>query len=383
MRIHWCGTGLSSGPGLRSLLAAGYPVTIWTQPVGQGQALAGDLTQDIRPFTPGGVDAELAKDDIVVSMLPAEMHADLARHCVGHGAHFVWAGLITPEVAMLDDLARRSGSVVIGEVGLEPGIDHLMAHDLVTAYRAAPAYHPDNVLSFTSLCGGFPAVPDAFRYKFGWSPAGVLRALRAPARYRRDYVDLAIAHPWDAVRQAVLALPSPESFEIYPNRDSLPYRQTYRFDPHWQVRDFLRGTLRPLGWADAWQPVFAELAALPAHADDTAEARLHEMADRLAAAHSYAEGESDRVVMSVGLAAERAGRPVWQRTWLLDATGDVRGSAMARLVSGAVALAVESVAARELPAGVHPVPHDPRLVARWLGRIAAMAQFCRWTDTVR
>ena len=80
MRIHWCGTGLSSGPGLRALLAEGRPVTVWTQPVGQGQALVGDLTADIRPFETGALIAALARGDIVVSMLPADMHAELARH---------------------------------------------------------------------------------------------------------------------------------------------------------------------------------------------------------------------------------------------------------------------------------------------------------------
>ena len=64
--------------------------------------------------------------------------------------------------------------------------------------------------------------------------------------------------------------------------------------------------------------------------------------------------------------AEREGRPVWHRTWTLDATGDVRGSAMARLVSGTVALAVEAVMQREIPVGLHGAPHDPRIVARWL-----------------
>lgn len=379
MRIHWCGTGLSSGPGLRGLIAAGHPVTVWSDPVAQGVALAGDLTDDIRPYGLGAVDAALAQGDIVVSMLPAGPHADLARHCVGHGAHFIWPGYITPELAALDDRARRAGSVVLGEVGLSPGIDHLLAHDLVAAYRAAAAFHPDNVLNFTSLCGGFPAAPDAFRYKFAASPADDLRALRTPARYRRDFTDLTIAHPWDAVRPTVLPLPKPESFELFPNRDSLAYLPVYRFDPHWQVREFLRANLRPLGWADAWQPVFAALAGLPAHNDDAAEAQLAALAESLGAAHAYAPGEADRAVLSVTLRAERAGRPVWQQGWILDATGDVRGSAMARLVSGPVALAAGAVMARELPAGVHPMPHDPRLVARWIAAIAPLAQTFRRT----
>jgi saccharopine dehydrogenase-like NADP-dependent oxidoreductase len=67
---------------------------------------------------------------------------------------------------------REAGLVSVNEVGLDPGIDHLMAHDLVARYRASKAYHNDNVLSFTSYCGGVPKMANAFRYKFSWAPAG-------------------------------------------------------------------------------------------------------------------------------------------------------------------------------------------------------------------
>jgi saccharopine dehydrogenase (NADP+, L-glutamate forming) len=72
--------------------------------------------------------------------------------------------------------------------------------------------------------------------------------------------------------------------------------------------------------------------------------------------------------------AERQGRPVWHGSWVLDAWGDARGSAMARLVSGTVVLAVEAVADRAIPAGVHGAPSDPRLVHRWLAALDPLAQ---------
>lgn len=370
MRIHWCGTGLSSGPGLRALLAEGRPVTVWTQPVGQGQALVGDLTADIRPFETGALIAALARGDIVVSMLPADMHAELARHCLAHGAHFVCSSYASAELRSLDEAARLAGVSLVAEVGLDPGIDHLMAHDLIAAYRASPAYHPANVLSFASYCGGVPRHPNAFRYKFSWSPFGVLKALGTPARYRRDFVDLRIAHPWDAVSRVTLPLASPEVFEVYPNRDSLPYLAEYHFDPAWKVRDFVRGTLRLNGWAEAWADVFA---ILPTASD----ADLRSLSDRLWRENAYGEAEPDRVVLSVSLSAEREGRTVWARSWVLDAEGDARGSAMARLVSGTVRLAVESLIAREVPAGLHGVPHDLRPVTRWLEETGHQAQTMR------
>jgi hypothetical protein len=86
------------------------------------------------------------------------------------------------------------------------------------------------------------------------------------------------------------------------------------------------------------------------------------------------------VVLCVSLKAEREGRAVWHRTWALDAWGDLRGSAMARLVSGTVALAVEAVEARAIPVGVHGAPSDPRLVARWLAAVDPLAQRMELVD---
>ncbi len=374
MRIHWCGTGLSSRPGLRRLILAGHPITVWNLPVDQAEAAVGDITGDIHPMTPGALEDALRHGDIVVSMLPAMMHADLARHCVGHGVHFVSSSYASPELRALDEPARRAGVAILCEVGLDPGIDHLMAHDLVTAYRASHAFHPGNTLSFLSYCGGVPAAPNAFRYKFSWSPVGVLRALMSPARSIRDFSELRVAHPWDAVTTYAAPLRRAETFEVYPNRDSLLYLEDYRFEPGWKVKEFVRGTLRLNGWADAWRPVFDILATAPDDAQITA------LSDELWEKYPLAEGEPDRVVLCVSLKAERGGVPVWHKTWALDAEGDVRGSAMARLVSGTVALGVEALLAREIPVGLHGAPYDPRLVGKWLEEIHTLAQFMRRID---
>ncbi len=376
MQIHWCGTGLSSRPGLRRLITAGHPVTVWNLPVEQAEAAVGDITADIRAMTPGALEDVLQHGDIVVSMLPATMHADLARHCVAQGVHFVSSSYATPEMHGLDEQARRAGVAILCEVGLDPGIDHLMAHDLVSAYRSSPIYAPGNVLSFLSYCGGVPAIPNAFRYKFSWSPVGVLRALMSPARSIRDFTELRVAHPWDAVTAYAAPLRQTETFEVYPNRDSLPYLEAYRFEPGWKVKEFVRGTLRLNGWADAWQPVFEVLAAGP---DDQ---RLTALSQELWEKYPLEETEPDRVVLCVSLKAEREGVPVWHRTWALDAQGDVRGSAMARLVSGTVSLGVEALMTREIPVGLHGAPHDARLVRKWLEETRPQAQFMRLVEHV-
>jgi saccharopine dehydrogenase (NADP+, L-glutamate forming) len=99
------------------------------------------------------------------------------------------------------------------------------------------------------------------------------------------------------------------------------------------------------------------------------------MAAQFVAENSYAPGEPDRVILFVSLKAERDGRVVFHETWAMDAWGDARGSAMARLVSTPVSFAVESVLKREIAAGVHGAPHDPKLLESWLGQVRGLAQY--------
>lgn len=377
MTIHWCGTGLSAIPGLRRLLAAGHDVTVWNRTVEKARAAVGDLTDDIRPFSLQALTDALQAGDVAVSMLPADNHVPIAKACLQKGANFVSSSYIAPEMRELDGAAREKGLIFVNEVGLDPGIDHLMAHWLVADYRASAAYDAGNVLSFTSYCGGIPKIPNPFRYKFSWSPLGVLKALRSPSRSLRDFSELRVDRPWDAISRYDAPLPAPESFEVYPNRDSLPFIQDYRFDPAWKVRDFVRGTLRLNGWADAWKDVFAEIETLSGPEGD---ARLKEMSDQFWAENAYDEGEPDRVVLFVSLKAEADGTPVYHKTYAMDAWGDARGTAMARLVSTPVSLAIEAVQNREIPAGVHAAPHDPKLVARWLDEVQGQAQYLAVVD---
>ncbi|MFZ1469523.1 MAG: saccharopine dehydrogenase family protein [Paracoccaceae bacterium] len=380
MTIHWCGTGLSSGPGLRRLIAAGHPVVVWNRTVANAQDSVGDVAKDIRAYTLPALTAALAPGDVAISMLPADQHVPIAKACLEKGAHFVSSSYIAPEMKALDAAFRDAGLISQNEVGLDPGIDHLMAHDLVARYRASPAYHVDNVISFTSYCGGVPKIPNAFRYKFSWAPAGVLKALRSPSRSLRNFSELRISRPWDAITAYVAPLPQPESFEVYPNRDSYPFMEDYRFDPAWKVRDFVRGTIRLNGWKDAWTPLFAEIEALEGSTPEQIDSALTARADALLKDNAYGPDEPDRVILMVALKAERDGKPVFEQTWAMDAWGDARGTAMGRLVSVPVSLAVESVLNREIAAGVHSAPHDPRLYTRWLDQVQGLVQYMARID---
>ena len=377
MTIHWCGTGLSAIPGLRRLISAGQPVTVWNRTVEKAKEAVGDLTQDIHAFDIDALGAVLAPGDVVVSMLPGDWHVPLAELAIAKGANFVSSSYIAPEMRALDDKAKAAGVVLVNEVGLDPGIDHLMAHALMADYRASDAFDPANHLSFLSYCGGVPKIANDFRYKFSWSPLGVLKALRSPSRSLKGYEELKVDRPWDAITSYTAPLPTPEEFEVYPNRDSLPFMAEYGFDPDWPVKDFVRGTLRLGGWAQAWDSVFREVETLSGPEGD---ARLKEMSDQFWTENAYDEGEPDRVVLCVDLKADKDGQQVWHKTYVMDAWGDERGTAMARLVSVTVSLAIESVLAGRIAPGVHAAPSAPALVADWMAEVGRQAQHLEIVD---
>lgn len=380
MTLHWCGTGLSSVPGLRRLLEGGHDVVVWNRTVDKAREAVGDIATDIRAFSMQALADALQPGDVAISMLPADQHVPIAQLCLEKGANFVSSSYIAPEMRALDPMFRDKGLVSLNEIGLDPGIDHLMAHDLVARYRASAGYHANNVLSFTSYCGGVPKEPNAFRYKFSWAPAGVLKALRSPSRSVRNFSELRVSRPWDAITAYDAPLPQPETFEVYPNRDSLPFVEDYRFDPEWKLRDFVRGTIRLNGWADAWAPIFAEIEGLEGSTPAEIDAALTARANALLKDNSYAPGEPDRVVLFVSLKAERDGAPVFHETWAMDASGDARGTAMGRLVSVPVSLGVEAVVSRDVPAGVHPAPHDPKLISAWMDQVQGLVQYLDRVD---
>ena len=371
MTIHWCGTGLSAIPGLRRLLEAGEDVVVWNRTIAKAKDAVGDLTDDIRAYDFKALSEALEPGDVAVSMLPADQHVAIATACLEAGAQFVSSSYIAPEMRALDERAKDLGVSLINEVGLDPGIDHLMAHALMLNYTLSDAFDPENSHSFISYCGGIPKYENPFRYKFSWSPLGVLTALRSPSRSIADGKELLVSRPWDAVSSYEAPLPTPESFEVYPNRDSLPFMEEYGFGEDWNVKQFVRGTLRLNGWSEAWADVFREIETL---SGPEGLPRLKEMSDQFWADNAYDDGEPDRVVMCVSLKVERDGETVWHETYTMDAWGDDRGTAMARLVSVPVSLAVQAVQAGLMEPGVHAAPSDLEMVSGWMAVVGTLAQ---------
>jgi len=361
--VHWLGAGLSSGSGLARLSRGARAVTLWNRNPEKAAALAERLglsgRVEISAFTREGLRARLAPGDAVVCLLPVAMHPQILSLALDAGAHYVSTSYVSPEVTELAPAMRARGLACLVESGLDPGIDHLLAHRLVAAAKAALGEGPAEV-DFRSHCGGVPVEPTPFRYKFSWAPAGVLLALAAPATWVEQGAVRQVPEPWEATRVHTLG---GERFEAYPNRDSLPFIAQYGLPPDWQVRGFVRGTLRLEGWKAAWRDVFATVR-------QGDRGRIATLAESLSREHSYRPGEPDRVVMSVTLTARRAGPIAWQGGYALDLVGDARESAMARSVSQTAAIAaLDVVAGRSQPGLARAVQHAED-VDRWLAELA-------------
>jgi hypothetical protein len=357
-RVHWAGTGLSTGSGL-GLVAAATPTVLWgrTEEKARAKLAALGLAGRVGTGALPDLAAQLAPGDLVVSMLPPPAHPDLLRLAIEHDAHFACSSYLSDGIAAQAGAAAARGLVVLTEIGLDPGIDHLLAHELVRAARRATGDGPATV-RFTSYCGANPAEPNDFRYRFSWAPRGVLTALRTPARHVRGGRVVAVDRAWEAVEPVTVA---GEAFEVYPNRDSLPYVAAYGIPDTWTLETFSRGTLRLDGWSAAWHDLFAELAG----ADDD---RLTELAADLAARYPTTPTDHDRVVMSVRLELTTHS---WTGEYVLDAVGTDTEDATPRLVSVPLACAVLDLLAAGLPPGLHRAAPTAATNDRWLTALAA------------
>lgn len=364
-RVHWVGAGLSSVPGIVSLANERGNVTLWNRTVEKADAIRAYVERpeslETAAFDVPALANAVSASDVVVSMLPASMHTELAQLALDNGAHMVTTSYMSDDMRALEGRAKASGLTIVNECGVDPGIDHLFAHVLVDAGNSAGMLGSDATVDFVSHCGGVPAVPNAFRYKFSWTPLGVLTALKNEARSIRNGQPHVTTKAWTEVENIdVLG----ETFEVYANRDSISYIPDYRLDKVGNLRTFVRGTLRLGGWTTAWADIFetVETAGM-----DT----LRSLSERLWNEYQYEENEQDRVILYVALSSQREDGSTWKASLSLDEKGSGWQTAMARTVSLAGATAIESVLDGHLPPGVHMGATDPALARKWLSRIAA------------
>ena len=191
---------------------------------------------------------EIIKSDIVVSMLPASMHIMVAKDCVRLKKNLVTASYVSEEIAQLDVEATKMGVLLLNEIGLDPGIDHMSAMKIIDEIKEKGG----ELTSFKSFCGGL-VHPDydnnPWNYKFTWNPRNVVLAGQGVARYLEGGKIKFIPYNNLFERVESMNILNVGSFEAYANRDSLSYRQSYGIE---NIDSLLRGTLRREGYSKSW-----------------------------------------------------------------------------------------------------------------------------------
>jgi hypothetical protein len=374
--VHWIGAGLSSGGGLVPVHERAGRLLLWNRRPERAEELLDRLGLSgraaVRRHDRGALAAEIAPGDVVVSMVPADLHTELLDTCLDRRAHFVCSSYVSEAMAARARAAERAGLVMQTEAGLDPGIDHLLAHLLVADARAALGDGAASV-AFASYCGGVPAEPNDFRYRFSWAPRGVLTALLTPARHIEDGAERTAERPWESTVPYVL---DGETFEALPNRDSIPFVAQYGFPAAWQVDRFIRGTLRLDGWLEAWAPVFDVLR-------EGDSARIDVLAKELAARYPATEADLDRVVLAVSLDARTSAGQEWRGRHVLDVIGDEDESAMARCVSLPVACAIVRLLDGVTPPGLRRAAEGAEESREWLDFLGRYGLRCRTEVSAR
>ncbi len=198
---------------------------------------------------------EIQKADIVVSMLPARFHIEVAKDCITYNKHMVTASYISDEMKALDLQVKEKGLVFMNEIGVDPGIDHMSAMQVIDRIRDNGA----KILLFESFTGGLVA-PESdtnlWNYKFTWNPRNVVLAGQGgAAMFIQEGTYKYIPYHKLFRRTEFLTLNGNGKFEAYANRDSLKYRSVYGLE---DIPTMYRGTIRKVGFSRAWN-IFVQL----------------------------------------------------------------------------------------------------------------------------
>lgn len=247
------GAGLVSQPVGDILAKAGYQVIYGCRNIQTAQKTAAAVGSKASGVALDVHNAQqlsdaVAKCDLVVSLVPPPDHPHVIKAAIQHKKHVLTTSYVSPEVEALRGEAEKAGIVVMNELGLDPGLDHLWAVKVLQEVADAGG----KCTNFESFCGGLPAPEasdNALGYRFSWSPAGVLRALNRVAKY--------VENGKDVEKAGVELMSSAKPFvnpykgfalECYANGDSLPYR--HRYPAMTEATGIIRGTLRYTGFAD-------------------------------------------------------------------------------------------------------------------------------------
>ncbi len=245
------GAGMVVKPIVQYLLNRGYEVTVATRTKSKADAMIDGHPQGTSlAWTVDDeetLDKLVAEHDICVSLLPYAYHLMVAKKCIAHKKSMVTTSYVKPEMYALDGEAKAADVLILNELGLDPGIDHMSAMRII--------HHVHNlggkIEEFYSLCGALPspeACDNPFNYKFSWSPKGVMMASNNNGKYLRHHEEHVI-EPIDLFKDPfTVNFPDIGPLEVYPNRDSYPYIGLYGIP---ETSTMFRGTFRHKGWCES------------------------------------------------------------------------------------------------------------------------------------
>ncbi|HLP60491.1 MAG TPA: saccharopine dehydrogenase C-terminal domain-containing protein, partial [Candidatus Deferrimicrobium sp.] len=210
-----------------------------------GKALPIDVNDKVK------VETLIKEHDIIVSLLPWVFHVQVAELCIKNNKSMATTSYVSEGMRKLDAEARSKGLLLLNEMGVDPGIDHMSALKVIhDVYEQG-----GKVLHFYSYCGGLPAPKDndnPFGYKFSWSPKGVVLASRNSARYLENGKIVEIEGKNLFLNKRIEEVEGLGTFEVYPNRDSMPYKDLYGLK---DAETVMRGTYRYPGWCDTLKKI--------------------------------------------------------------------------------------------------------------------------------
>ncbi|MCP4213130.1 MAG: saccharopine dehydrogenase, partial [bacterium] len=297
------GSGLVSRPGIHYLLARkDFHITVASNELdvaqelvkgfGNGQAVYLDVKAE------DGLENLVKDNDIIVSLLPWVFHVQVAELCLKYNKHMATASYVSDGMRKLDDAAREKGLLFLNEIGVDPGIDHMSAMKIIDEI----AEEGGKVLHFYSFCGGLPAGDNndnPFGYKFSWSPKGVVLASKNSATFLENGKEVHIEGKDLFVNYRMDTIEGLGEFEVYANRDSVPYRELYGLK---DAQTVMRGTYRYPGWCDTLKKI-VDLGLV----DESVKENLEGLTYNQMTAQLIGAGENDDVVAKT---AEKLSLPV-------------------------------------------------------------------------
>jgi len=250
-KVLLLGAGMVAKPIAEYILDNNIQLTIANRTISKAEKLIGNHKHGKAVFLTVDdvttLEQLVSENDLVISLLPFAHHVTVAKMCVKHKKNMVTTSYVSPEMKALDAEVRAAGIIILNEIGVDPGFDHMTAMRIIDKVKSEGG----KIKEFYSLCGALaaPEVADnPFKYKFSWSPKGVITAGNNSAKYLKDGEIVEI--PSEKLFKNPLQIDFPEvgTMEVYPNRDSLAYIGIYNIP---EVETMYRGTFRYPNWCES------------------------------------------------------------------------------------------------------------------------------------